>query len=224
MHDGGLSLGAARCSIHTLSTLSISITMIALLQDLEAELLADTAVNLVVAVVFGIICAAIAVGRGRSGVGWFFLGFFFSCIALIILLCIQDLKQQQAKEARQRQENRRLREQIAKERQVSDARHNSVDRRLGAHDQALGLDTGNAGELTQGAPTGVPPLLPGRSSQAAAQWFYARDNQRQGPVSAETIQHLLDAKAITRESLVWRQGMTDWVPIRDVSELGGGLS
>ena len=190
--------------------------MIAMLANGEAELIAQ----LLIALVFGGICAVIANARGRSGVAWFFIGCIFSCLALILLLCLPDLKQQQDREERQRQENRRLREQIAKERQVSDLRHNEVHKRLGAHDQALGLDTSTAAEIGNGdAP---PPLLSGATQGAS--WYYARDNQRHGPVSAETIQHLLAAQAITRDSLVWRQGMQDWKPIRDVTDFDGAQS
>ena len=187
--------------------------MIAILANGETELVAQ----LLFALVFGGICAVIANARGRSGVAWFFIGFFFSCLALIILLCLPDLKQQQEREERQRQENRRLREQIAKERQVSDQRHNEVHKRLGAHDMALGVDTSPAAELGNG--DSPPPLLPGATQ--GAQWYYARENQRHGPVSAETIRHLLAAQAITRDSLVWRQGMQDWARLRDVTDFDG---
>jgi hypothetical protein len=40
-------------------------------------------------------------------------------------------------------------------------------------------------------------------------------------VSSETIRHLRAASGITGESLVWRQGMVDWTPLRDVPELAG---
>jgi hypothetical protein len=63
--------------------------------------------------------------------------------------------------------------------------------------------------------------LPGEQQP---QWFYARDNQRHGPVSFETVQHLLAARALTRDSLVWREGMDNWTPLRDVAEFGRGAS
>ena len=41
-----------------------------------------------VGAVFGLVCALIAPNRGRSGVGWFFIGFFIGCVGLIVLLLI----------------------------------------------------------------------------------------------------------------------------------------
>lgn len=172
--------------------------------------------NLVVMLVFGGICAAIAAGRGRSAVGWFFIGMFAPCLGLILVLVLPDMKVQEDRERRRAQENRKLREQLSKERQVSDQRHQHVEARLGAHDEVLGLDTS------------APPALPAASAQAQLtngdQWFYARDGERQGPVSAETVRHLLQAKAIDGDSLIWSEGMQDWLPLRDVDGFRGDVS
>src|SRR5690606_15223390 len=125
-------------------------------------------------------------------------------------------KLQEQREQRQRVETRKLREQLMKERQVSDQRHQHVERRLGAHDEALGLDTSK------------PPELP--NSVSAAQltnsdlWFYARDETRQGPVSSETIRHLITARAIDGSTLVWSEGMHDWAPLDNIDAFRGDLS
>ncbi|MEQ1633648.1 MAG: DUF4339 domain-containing protein [Planctomycetota bacterium] len=177
----------------------------------------EALVQIIFALAFGIACALIANNRGRSSVAWFFIGFFFSCLALIILLCITDLKQEAQRDQRHQQETRRLREQIAKERQVADSRHAEVGRRLVAHDQVLGVDTANVPELTSSASKSL-------SGGAAGQWFYAIEDQRYGPVSLETVAHLLKAGAIDRESLVWQQGMAGWTPLGDVPELSGGAA
>lgn len=178
-------------------------------------MLANTDTEVVVqlgsGLIFGIICAFVASSRGRSPVGWFFLGLFLSCIALVLLLVMPDLKQEEAKTRRHQLENRRLREQLAKERQVADQRHQHVERRLGAHDQALGLDTTEPPQLT-GA---TPPQL------TNAAWYYARGNERLGPVTAETIRHLMQAKAISGSTLVWCEGMKDWAPLSTIDDLRG---
>lgn len=181
-------------------------------------LAADTeiVVNLSIGLVFGIVCAVLASGRGRSPVGWFFLGLFFSCFALILVLLLPDLKQLEERQRRHQLEARRLREQLAKERQVADQRHHQVERRLGAHDQALGLDTNDAPQLGNQAP---PPPLPNGAS-----WFYARGNDRMGPVSTETIRHLLQAKAIDGQTLVWREGMADWAAAKTTDEFRGDVA
>ena len=180
----------------------------------------EIAINLGVAAIFGIICAVIAAGRGRSAVGWFFVGFFASCIGLILVLVLPDLKKEEEKQRRQSLETRRLQEQLAKERQIADQRHGLVERRLGAHDQALGLDTGAPDPLLTNA--AAPPALP--SSPTGAPWFYARGTERMGPVTAETIRHLLRAKAIDSETLVWRDGMPDWTAVVKTEEFRGDVA
>lgn len=165
---------------------------------------------------FAIICAIVAAGRGRSAVGWFFIGLILSCFGLILVLVLPDLKVQEEREKRVALENRRLREQLNKERHVSDQRHGHVERRLGAHDEALGLDTSK------------PPELPHSAAPAQLtdgdQWFYARDGERKGPVSMETMRHLIQAEAINADSLIWSQGMADWAPLSSVDAFRGDPS
>ena len=166
--------------------------------------------------IFGIISAVVANNRGRSAAGWFFIGLALDCFGLVLVLALPDLKQEEAKERRQRLENRRLREQLAKERQVSDSRNTNVERRLGAHDEALGLDTSTPPALPTSTQT--PQLTDG------AQWFYARDNERQGPVTTETVRHLLQANAIDGDTLVWCEGMQDWSTLKEIDAFSGDVS
>ncbi|MHC4393230.1 MAG: hypothetical protein ACYTFT_09825 [Planctomycetota bacterium] len=90
---------------------------------------------------FGVISALIAHGKGRSGVGWFFLGFFFSLFGLIGSLIVSDL----AAETNHRQSiedsNRRLREQLRQEKLKNQRFREHALRRIDAHDQQLGVDT-----------------------------------------------------------------------------------
>jgi hypothetical protein len=176
----------------------------------------ELVVGATASVIFGVICAAVAAGRGRSGIAWFCIGFFFQCIGLILVLVLPDLKLQEAQGNRHALENRRLREQLAKERQVADQRHHHVERRLGAHDQALGVDTSQAPQLgAAGAPPGLPDGM---------QWFYARGKERMGPVSTETLRHLLQARAIDGTTLVWRDGMPDWLAANKTDAFRGDVA
>jgi hypothetical protein len=184
-----------------------------MLADSATEDLAFILVFLGVKAIFGVICAVIANNRGRSGAGWFFIGAFLDCIGLILVLAMPDLKKEEERAKRQRLESRRLREQLAKERQVADNRHQSVEQRLGAHDEALGIDTSTPPAL--GAAPAAPQLTEGGA------WFYALQNERQGPVSEETIRHMLQAQAIDRSTLIWREGFQDWVALGDSEEFGG---
>lgn len=173
-------------------------------------------IQLLVFVVFGGICATIAAGRGRSPVGWFFIGVFTQCVGLILVLVLPNMKVQEEREKRQHRETRKLREQLQKERQVSDQRHNHVERRLGAHDESLGLDTST--------PPGLPHTEAAAQLPNSEQWFYARNNKRQGPVTKDTIHHLLATEAIDGDSLVWCEGMSDWTQVRDLEQFRGGIS
>jgi len=47
-------------------------------------------------------------------------------------------------------------------------------------------------------------------------WHYADANlQQQGPVTTEALAELLRSGAVHQETLVWREGMTQWAPLRE---------
>lgn len=170
-------------------------------------------------VIWGVACAAIANSRGRNAAGWFFIGLFTTCIGLVLVLVLPDLKVQEAERRRQEQENRRLREALSKERQVADQRHGHIERRLSVHDQAIGVDTSATPALADAA---AAPALP--ASASGARWYYARGKERMGPVSEETVRHLLQAGAIRGDTLVWREGMADWTKAAGVDEFRGDVA
>ena len=52
-------------------------------------------------------------------------------------------------------------------------------------------------------------------------WYYSIDEKRQGPVTAGDLAALLSQGSVSRETLVWRDGLPDWVPLSTVTaELG----
>ncbi len=55
-----------------------------------------------------------------------------------------------------------------------------------------------------------------------SQWFYAEGNrERRGPLPAANIAELFRSGRIAADTLVWREGATDWRPLRDfAAELG----
>ncbi|HEX6811674.1 MAG TPA: DUF4339 domain-containing protein [Planctomycetota bacterium] len=178
---------------------------------LAAEDEAVLLVQLLVSVVFGAMCASIAASRGRSAVGWFFVGLLTSCIGLVLVVVLPDLKKQEEQMRMQQMENRRLRELLAKERQVADQRHGHVERRLTAHDRALDIDTSPPPELTENATS--PPPLPDLTH-----WFYARGRDRLGPVTETMLRQLLGNREIDAETLLWRDGWADWQPLGKTRE------
>lgn len=47
-------------------------------------------------------------------------------------------------------------------------------------------------------------------------WYYAQDNQKIGPVSPDEIKSLYENKTIGLDTLIWRPGMDQWQPLRNV--------
>lgn len=43
-------------------------------------------------------------------------------------------------------------------------------------------------------------------------WYYAENNERRGPIEDAAFQSLVAAGTIKPETLVWREGFTDWLP------------
>ncbi len=53
-------------------------------------------------------------------------------------------------------------------------------------------------------------------------WFYAKDEQQHGPMSAQGLKSLLGQQAVTPQTLVWRDGMANGLPM-DQTELAAEL-
>ena len=54
-----------------------------------------------------------------------------------------------------------------------------------------------------------------------AEWFYGKDNTQHGPVSEQEIQSLMASGTIDTSTIIWREGMGDWIPLKDVPEFQG---
>ena len=50
-------------------------------------------------------------------------------------------------------------------------------------------------------------------------WYFSENGQQQGPVSLAELQAMIRSGRLTIDSLVWRQGMSDWMPVQGVPEL-----
>jgi len=176
----------------------------------------------VITTCFGVACALIAKQRGRSPVGWFFVGFFASCVGLILVLVLPDLKKQQAEFERLKAQNRMLKERLDKDRMVADQRHGEIAGRLRAHDRVLGLDTAQAADapeqLSEGAPPPAPTPTPGEDP-SGRMWFYAVDSQEQGPLAAGDLRPLWESGRVGPDTLVWAKGMQQWTRISEVPGL-----
>jgi len=170
-------------------------------------------------ILFGVICAIVAHSRGRSGIGWFFVGFVIQCFGLILLLMIPDLKLEAQRESRRSLETRKLKEQLKKERQVSDERHIAQRARLDAHDRALRLDTSAEDQRLIEQGMAPPPLSAPGAASPQVPWFFASGGERQGPIPESELRQRLRSQDIEPDTFVWRQGMDNWQAAHDVDEL-----
>lgn len=67
---------------------------------------------------------------------------------------------------------------------------------------------------SQRQPAGPPPL-----NTPPVQWYAAINNQQAGPFSEDQLGELIMQGKVTKESLVWRQGMADWAKAGTIPEL-----
>jgi GYF domain 2/SPFH domain-Band 7 family len=80
---------------------------------------------------------------------------------------------------------------------------------------AMGHQMANVFQPQQAAAApAAPPPLPGGKS-----FFVAVNGQQQGPFDLGALSQRQQQGQITRETLVWAQGMANWMPAGQVSEL-----
>jgi uncharacterized membrane protein len=68
-----------------------------------------------------------------------------------------------------------------------------------------------------------PADLRGDGSMTSS-WWYVSNNQRTGPIADEELRRLLVDGTLNSNSLVWKQGMEEWQPARQIVELTSFLS
>lgn len=78
----------------------------------------------------------------------------------------------------------------------------------------MGQRVGGAGNGTSPAGPDEPPPLP------QSDWYFASGGQRHGPVDLALLRQQMNAGTLTRDTLVWRRGMANWLPATAVPELG----
>ncbi|MCH8540668.1 MAG: RDD family protein [Opitutales bacterium] len=50
------------------------------------------------------------------------------------------------------------------------------------------------------------------------EWYFARNNQPEGPVSESELRGMLQSNHLSAETLIWAAGMPDWQPARQVTD------
>jgi hypothetical protein len=53
-------------------------------------------------------------------------------------------------------------------------------------------------------------------------WYYAQGDERKGPVSEAEFDALIAAGTITENTLVWKEGMANWAPLKESRPVGAG--
>ncbi len=87
-----------------------------------------------------------------------------------------------------------------------------------------------ASDSTQ-PPEGPPPVPPAQKSQPApkppatptVQWWVEADGQPAGPLTASQLAARLTSGQTRPDTLVWKPGMKDWKPLKEVPELASLL-
>ncbi len=181
------------------------------------------AVILIIKLIFGGICAAIASSKGRSGVAWFFIGFLLDLIGLIIVLVMSNLAEERRRFEQISADRRRLKEQLRQEQLKGESFRRYASERIDTHDRVLGVDTKRAASLGTGAPPPVPALPRADLSETdvEADWYYERGGQQQGPVPKSKLEALLRSGELGPTTLVWTESMEEWTPATKVPDLGG---
>ena len=79
----------------------------------------------------------------------------------------------------------------------------------------MSASLGGAGQAPAPAatPAGPPPLPP------QEQWYVGVGGQQQGPFDRGALAAQVRSGGLTAGTLVWKQGMAQWVPAQQVSEL-----
>jgi hypothetical protein len=57
----------------------------------------------------------------------------------------------------------------------------------------------------------------------ASEWFYARDGQKHGPYSSPQLRAMAQSGELLRTDLIWKNGMADWRPAGETTQLFAGV-
>ena len=76
------------------------------------------------------------------------------------------------------------------------------------------MNTGNQNKADSSGNTSPPP-----PPSANAQYFVLLDNKQNGPHHLNAIQDMINKNMVNRQTLVWKEGMSDWGNIMDQNDL-----
>ena len=87
----------------------------------------------------------------------------------------------------------------------------------------VGMGMAMAGPMLQGGlgSGGAPAPAPAAPPPLPASWHVAINGQSQGPVGIPQLQQAIASGQVQRDTLVWKQGMTNWTAAGQIPELAG---
>lgn len=180
---------------------------------------------LIVLPIVGIICALMARSKGRNPIGWFFIGFFFGLIGLILVLVVSNLKDKEEKDKQMEMQQRRLQEQLRQERLKNEQFRKHAQTRLDVHDEKLDIDTRLIGNDTNITPLQITDQNTAPLSiddKMKTGWFYHDRGKNVGPVTFSDIQDKICLKQIYPDTYVWHNTFNDWTFASNVAQLKFG--
>jgi uncharacterized protein DUF4339 len=177
----------------------------------------ESFVEFLVLLAFGAACAAIAGQRGRNPVAWFFLGFIFSCFGLILLLVLPDVQELEDRHKGTEDQSRRLREELAQERQRNQSFRGHVKARLDVHDAALEIDTREQTPVTELPAPPPPPSMAAQMDLPQEGWYVAEaGGSADGPLGLADMLARVEDGRLRKSSLIWNaEYEQEWVPLGD---------
>ena len=89
-----------------------------------------------------------------------------------------------------------------------------VQRRVRQVGQQVAQGMANSSNTASSQQHAAPPPLPG-----ATPWFVAVGGAQQGPFDAAAVSGMVVSGQLTRETLVWQQGMGAWTKAGEVAAL-----
>ena len=90
------------------------------------------------------------------------------------------------------------------------------------YDQFPGLSTGYRFAMLVGA-HGSGAVPNPRKDEIVMPWYYAQNNQRFGPYTDQEFSNIVAQGTVAPDTLVWRDGMKDWVPYSQAQPQSGSM-
>lgn len=102
--------------------------------------------------------------------------------------------------------------------QAAEAMTKAAENPGGAASMGMGFVVAQQmGQAMQGAQAGGPPPVP--AAAQAVKFYVVQQGEKSGPFEMDGLKRLAQSGALTRETLVWRAGLTDWQKAGAVADL-----